>query len=314
MGTSRLKSRRSSDQGLKWARISIAILSTIGVIDTGSITLTKWGWIGKFSCPGGAEGCDKVLDSAWGTLFEINNLSIPLSLAGFLGYFLVLIMSILPFLPIIRENKINLSRKSWWGLFFLSCAMAIFSLLLIGIMIFKIKAFCFFCIISAIISITILGLTLKGGAWEDPTNLLFRGFILSLIVILGGFIWSSSVDPENRQLSEQDNVNYPPMVQSKSSKSAIELASYLTNKGAVMYFAYWCKYCALQKELFGKEAVQKLTLIECAEDGQNNQNLLCKEKGISSYPSWEINGKITSGALPLDELADLINYQGPRNF
>jgi len=56
MGSSRLKSRRRQDLGSKWARISIAILSTVGVIDTGSITLNKWGWIGNLNCPGGLVG------------------------------------------------------------------------------------------------------------------------------------------------------------------------------------------------------------------------------------------------------------------
>ena len=56
MGSSRLKSRRHHDLGSKWARVAIAILSTVGVIDTGSITLNKWGLIGNLNCPGGLGG------------------------------------------------------------------------------------------------------------------------------------------------------------------------------------------------------------------------------------------------------------------
>ncbi|MED5468845.1 MAG: thioredoxin, partial [Cyanobacteriota bacterium] len=66
MGSSRLTSRRRQDQGLKWPRIAMAVLATVGLIDTGSITLNRWGWIGSLTCPGGNEGCDKVLNSAWG--------------------------------------------------------------------------------------------------------------------------------------------------------------------------------------------------------------------------------------------------------
>ncbi len=58
----------------------MAVLATIGMIDTGSITANRWGWIGSLSCPGGSDGCDKVLGSAWGTL-----LGQPLSLFGFLA-------------------------------------------------------------------------------------------------------------------------------------------------------------------------------------------------------------------------------------
>ena len=80
MGPSRLKSRRRKELGSKWARVTIAIIATVGVIDTGSITLNKLGWIGNLNCPGGIEGCDKVLNSPWGTFIQTNNFSIPLSL------------------------------------------------------------------------------------------------------------------------------------------------------------------------------------------------------------------------------------------
>tara|TARA_Y100001968_G_C19100630_1_gene592309 strand:+ start:143 stop:613 length:471 start_codon:yes stop_codon:yes gene_type:complete len=156
-------------------------------------------------------------------------------------------------------------------------------------------------------------LTLIGGGWDDPRDIIFKGIIISLIILLFSLIWSSSVDPDKKSIDLSDN-NSPPLVQNKSTKSSIELAEFLKEKGAVMYFAYWCKYCALQKELFGNSAVSKLNLVECAEDGENNQSALCKEKGITSYPSWEINGEITSGALPLDELADLSGYNGSRDF
>ena len=87
MGSTRLVSRRRQDPGGKWARIAIAVLATVGVIDTGSITLKRWGWLGDLSCPMGADGCDKVLNSPWGTIAE----GIPLSLIGVLAYGLSLI-------------------------------------------------------------------------------------------------------------------------------------------------------------------------------------------------------------------------------
>ena len=310
MGTTRLKSRRRQDQGLKGARVAIAILATVGLIDTGSITLKKWGWINSLSCLGGIDGCDKVLNSPWGTIFNNNNLSIPLSLIGFIGYFLILGLAVIPFFTGIAENKITFSRKSWWGLFLISCAMAVFSFLLIGIMILKIKAFCFFCILSALISTIILLLTLLGGRWENPGELLFRGFILSLVIILGGLIWSSSVDPTKKSI----NSNTPPIIKSNSTKQAIQLANHLTEKGAVMYNAYWCPHCHDQKEMFGKEAASKLSLVECAEDGLNSQSDLCKSKGITGFPSWEINGEIESGVKSLKELAELSNYNGSIDF
>ena len=108
MGSSRLKSSRRQDLGSKWARVTIAILSTVGVIDTGSITLNKWGLIGNLNCPGGLGGCDKVLNSPWGTLFQTNNYSIPLSLIGLISYFLILIIAIFPLIHIIKSQKNNI--------------------------------------------------------------------------------------------------------------------------------------------------------------------------------------------------------------
>jgi uncharacterized membrane protein len=77
--------RRRQDPGRRWVRVVMAVLATIGVIDTGSITLKAWGVIGSLSCSSegffGCNGCEKVLSSAWGSL-----LGQPLSLFGFLSY------------------------------------------------------------------------------------------------------------------------------------------------------------------------------------------------------------------------------------
>jgi len=42
----------------------MGVLATIGLLDTGSITLKRWGLIGSLTCPGGSNGCDQVLSSA----------------------------------------------------------------------------------------------------------------------------------------------------------------------------------------------------------------------------------------------------------
>ena len=81
-----------------------------------------------------------------------------------------------------------------------------------------------------------------------------------------------------------------------------------------MYSAYWCPHCHDQKQLFGKEAVKKLKVVECAKDGKDNEYELCQTKGISGFPSWEINGEIISGTRDLNELAIKTSYQGDSNF
>ena len=309
MGTSRLVSRRRQDSGAKWARIAMAVLATVGVIDTGSITLKRWGVLGNLSCPMGADGCDKVLNSAWGTLFG----NIPLSLFGLLAYGSVLLLALLPLLPGLQENKADLSRRTWWGLFSASLGMAVFSGVLLGVMVLKIQAFCFFCVLSAVLSLLLFVLSVVGGGWDDPGQLLFRGILLALAVLMGGLIWASVVDPD-RPEAPVTGQGVAPAVTGISSPAAMDLADHLTASGAVMYSAYWCPHCHEQKELFGKQASDQLQVVECAPDGRDNQADLCKSKGLTGFPSWEINGEIDSGVKPLSELADLSGYSGNRDF
>ncbi len=307
MGSSRLTSRRRQDQGFKWARISIAVLSTVGGIDTGSITLQRWGWIGSLACPGSDNGCAKVLDSPWGTFFSFSGNEIPLSFLGFIAYVSILVLAIIPLLPNISSSRGELSRKTWWGLLSLSSAMAAFSIILLWVMFFKINAFCFFCTLSALISFLIVLLALFGGGWEDFGKVIFRVILITLAVLLGGLIWTSVVEPGQ---SGTDNkvIGKPPVVQNVSTEEQVKFAEYLTDFGVINYGAYWCPHCHEQKEMFGKEAASKLKLVECASDGFNNQRELCERKGIEGYPTWEIRGKFYSGVRQLKELAELTGY------
>ncbi|MGC6482761.1 MAG: vitamin K epoxide reductase family protein [Synechococcus sp.] len=313
MATTRLTSRRRQDPGSKWVRIAMAVLATVGVIDTGSITLERWGVFGQLTCPVGGDGCDKVLNSAWGTLFQGDAFSIPLSFAGLLAYLAVLVMAIVPLLPGLSENKADLSRRTWWGLFTVSVGMAVFSLVLIGLMVFKIEAFCFFCVLSAAISLILLVLAVAGGGWDDPVPLLFRGVLLAIAVLLGSLIWASVVDPD-RPAVDPAGLRTAPPVTTTSSPAKVALSEHLNAEGASLYTAYWCPHCHEQMDLFGKEAVENLNVIECAPDGLNSQAKLCQSKGIRGFPSWEIDGTLDSGVKTLDQLAELSGYEGPDDF
>ncbi|CAK6701527.1 Vitamin K epoxide reductase [Synechococcus sp. CBW1107] len=278
----------------------MAILATIGAIDTGAITLKRWGLIGPLSCPGGAEGCDKVLNSVWGSLFGQ-----PLSLFGFLAYATVLVLAVLP-LVLRGEARSAIAERSWWGLFLFSGGMAVFSLLLMGLLVFKIKAFCFFCVLSAVLSLSLFVLSLIGGQWDDRGQLVFRGVLVALLVGLVGLGWAASVD----RPAALGTRGTPLPVTSVSTPATLALAEHLSRSGAVMYSAYWCPHCHEQKELFGKEATAKLKVIECAADGVNNQKALCDSKNLEGFPTWEINGKLDSGVKPLARLAELSGFKG----
>ena len=294
-------SRRRSDPARRWARVAMAVLAMVGFIDTGAITLKRWGLLGSLSCPGGAEGCDKVLNSAWGSLFGQ-----PLSLFGWMAYAAVLVLAVLP-LVLRGDSRAALAKRSWWGLLLLSTGMAVFSLLLMGLMVVKIQAFCFFCVLSASLSLGLFVLSLVGGEWDDRGQVLFRAVIVALVVAMLGLGWAASVD---RPVAASAK-GVPPAVAAISSPQAVALADHLTRSGAVMYTAYWCPHCHEQKELFGKAATAQLTLVECAADGRNSQKALCDSKKIEGFPTWEINGTLDSGVKSLDQLAQLSGYTGP---
>jgi uncharacterized membrane protein/glutaredoxin len=296
--------RRRQDPGRRWVRVVMAVLATIGVIDTGSITLKAWGVIGSLSCSSegffGCNGCEKVLSSAWGSL-----LGQPLSLFGFLSYSAVLLLALVP-LVLQGETRLRATQPSWWGLLLLSTGMAVFSAVLVGVMLVGIRDCCPFCILSALLSLSLLVLSLIGGDWQDGGQVIFRAVIVALIVGLAGLGWAAAVNQPRSELGR----GVPPPVTTVSTPQAIALAEHLTSTGAAMYTAYWCPHCHDQKQLFGKEAAAKLRIVECAPDGRNSQKSLCDSKKIEGFPSWEINGTIDSGVKPLARLAELSGFRG----
>jgi uncharacterized membrane protein/glutaredoxin len=292
--------RRRSDSSNRWLRVVMAVLATIGVIDTGSITLKRWGLLGSLTCPGGADGCDKVLGSAWGTV-----LGQPLSLFGCLAYLAVLLLALAP-LVLRGESRARLASPSSWGLLLLSTGMAVFSLVLMGVMVLKIQAFCFFCVLSALLSLSLFVLSLLTGDWPDRGQLVFRVVLVALVVGLAGLGWAAAVDRPDGEIGGR---GVPQAVTSTSTPEAIALAEHLSSRGAVMYSAWWCPHCNDQKQLFGKEASGRLTIVECAADGRDSQTELCASKGIQGFPSWEIDGEVDSGVKSLQQLAERSGFR-----
>ena len=311
MALKTLKSKNKKD--LKWPKIIIAILSTIGLVDTGSITLKNWGLFNSLSCPGIKNGCETVLNSPWGTLVENSQFNIPLSLAGVITYGSILGFSILLLLNLVSPKE-KLNKIIWWAIFLISCASSVFSILLLNIMFFKIKAYCFFCILSAILSISIFIISMIGAKFESREPMFYRGFIVVLTVLVGGLIWSNNVDPSNAIDISKSTEKVSPAITTTSSPQKIKFAKFLSDNNIKMFSAYWCPHCHDQKQLFGKKAVKELSIIECAQDGKDNQYKLCREKQIEGFPSWEINGEIYSGVKDLNDLAIMTEYDGDSNF
>jgi glutaredoxin len=94
----------------------------------------------------------------------------------------------------------------------------------------------------------------------------------------------------------------------------VALASHLRQIGAKLYGAHWCPYCNQQKEVFGKEAFAQIDYVECDPAGKDARTHLCKQANVKGFPTWEINGKLHTGLRSLQDLAELSDYPGDRNF
>lgn len=91
----------------------------------------------------------------------------------------------------------------------------------------------------------------------------------------------------------------------KSAPSPYDaLAQCLTEKGVLMYGAYWCPHCQNQKKLFGN-AFRYVDYQECATPGSPNVMIdSCQAAGVEGYPTWKNgSGEIIAGEQTLQDLA-----------
>lgn len=315
--------RRSSPWIHRWSRQLIGAIAIVGTLLTTYLSVLKLTG-GSAACSGdaaaGASSCNAVLNSAYAEVFGI-----PLPLFGCLAYISMATFALVPLAVKPDQNKAlrsQLEDWTWLLLFALATAMTVFSSYLMYVLATKLQTVCFYCIGSAIFSLSLFVLTVIGRRWEDIGQLFFIAIIVAMVTLIGTLGVYANVD-RPRDAGERIPIESPsgapeaPIgweITSKSGESEIELALHLTKIGAKKYGAYWCPHCYEQKQLFGKEAFSKINYIECDPNGKNAQPQVCKEANVKSYPNWEINGKLIEGVQTLDELADLSGYQGPRNF
>ena len=86
------------------------------------------------------------------------------------------------------------------------------------------------------------------------------------------------------------------------SKNYTAFAQCLAENDATMYGTYRCSHCKNQKEMFGP-AFFEVQYVECDANGPNGDPDLCKEKGITGYPTWIISGSKVLGEVPLEKLS-----------
>ncbi|MFO8041291.1 MAG: vitamin K epoxide reductase family protein [Sodalinema sp.] len=297
--------KRSQPWIQRKSRFIIAAIAALGAVITAYLAITAFADVSA-ACP--TEGCDKVLSSPYAVVFGL-----PLALFGFLAYVAMGVFAVAPWL-INPETKKSQRRtvEDWTWRFLLigSVAMGVFSAYLMYIMVFEIQSFCLYCLASAICALALLGLTLAGQHWEDIGQVIFTGIIVAFITFVGSLAIYSPIHSPTAETETSSGY----AISTTSTPDSIALAQHLRERGIKMYGAFWCDFCQRQKELFGREAAEELDYVECDENGVNPNPAACQAAGIQSYPSWEIDGELQRGLIPLNELADLSGYTGSRDF
>jgi hypothetical protein len=77
----------------------------------------------------------------------------------------------------------------------------------------------------------------------------------------------------------------------------VAFAKCLLERGMIMYGVDTCEYCQMQKKMFG-QAFDQIRYVNC-----DFEKPLCQEKGITRYPAWEYQGRISSGMQSFEKLS-----------
>lgn len=277
-------------------QLTMGIIASLGMIETGFLTLAKWLGRGDIVCP--TEGCHSVLDSRYGTLFGQ-----PLTLYGFLAYFTVTVLIFTPSLyQQLQSKKLSVTWEDnlWFGLLIVTGIMTFTSGYLMYIMVGELQATCYYCIASALFSLSLFLLTLFGTIWEDIGQVIFTTFLVGIITVVSlTGVYAESSSPEI-------SLGVAPEITTVSSAESIMTAQELKAIGAKIYTAYTCPHCHQQKEILGKEAFALIENIECHPNGVNAQPEKCSRAGIKGVPTWEIQGKFYEGIQSLEDLRNIL--------
>ncbi|MBO3459664.1 hypothetical protein G7B40_036945 [Aetokthonos hydrillicola Thurmond2011] len=300
----------------RFSRYIIAAIAGCGALTTAYLTVVKLTQ-STAACP--TKSCDFVLSSDYATV-----LGLPLALFGFLAYTSMGIFALAPLAvdPVKKKDtRTKLENITWLLLLCGAIAMSVFSGYLMYLLFFKIKAVCIYCIGSAIFSLSLLTLTLIGRNWEDIGQVFFTAIIVGMVTLIGTLgVYANVNNPTANLPASPKPIGEPTLgtgwpIRSTSGEAEIELARHLTKIGAKEYIAWWCPHCHEQKELFGKEAYSEIKHIECDPQGKDDPRPdLCQAAGIQGFPTWQINGKLYPNVQPLEKLAQISGYKGPRNF
>ncbi len=85
-----------------------------------------------------------------------------------------------------------------------------------------------------------------------------------------------------------------------SSPEQRALSDWLRQQGAIFYGAWWCPACFMQKNLFGKEAGNRLPYVECDKEEAGRQR--CVAANVRAFPTWVLGDQRLEGVQTVEEL------------
>lgn len=125
-----------------------------------------------------------------------------------------------------------------------------------------------------------------------------------------GLVATASAQPKTTasKASTSPNVG-EPLNPSNAEQQA--LSDHLSRRGAIFYGAWWCPACFQQKNLFGKEAGNRLPYVECDKSDQGRAR--CQAASIRAFPTWDLPGKSRlEGVQSLEELKAWSDFPASR--
>jgi hypothetical protein len=93
-----------------------------------------------------------------------------------------------------------------------------------------------------------------------------------------------------------------------SSGEQKALGECLRQQGVLFYGAWWCPACFQQKNLFGKEAGNRLPYVECEKEEAGRQK--CQAAAVRAYPTWVMGSRRLEGVQSLEELKSWSGFPG----
>lgn len=259
--------------------VPLLALSLLGAALAGYLSWTAFAGAAVQGCSAGG-GCDIVLTSRWSTL-----MGLPTAFWGLLTYAALAGTALM--------SDIHKRWRLGWTVAFFGLLYSVY--------------------------LTVVSLTMLGGACPYClTSLALMLAIFALLTIqrpatLPAFDWARWLKvrgPIAAGLIVFLHLNYigvigkPPLEEDPTLRA---LAVHLAERGVKMYGADWCPHCQDQKALFGA-AAKRLPYIECALGRSGGQTTECRNAGITTYPTWEIDGTRYVEILSPIRLAELTGF------